>query len=117
MGIDYIWNSKLLHDVVLGGMQIAVDQFQPAESEFELWRATLRASASADSDSVGISAQFHRWQSPRPTRAWQRSSDRDCKQLGTNPFLTPFNVFVPLTRCLTFGVHSRVSKVVHCCCT
>jgi hypothetical protein len=36
-----------------------------------------------------------------------RSSDRDCKQLGTNPFLTPFNVFVPLTRCLTFGVHSK----------
>jgi len=27
---------------------------------------------------------------------------------GTNPFLTRFNVFVPLTRCLIFGVHSRL---------
>jgi hypothetical protein len=26
------------------------------------------------------------------------TSHRDCKQLGTNPFLTPFNVFVLLTR-------------------
>src|SRR5436190_6715743 len=41
-------------------------------------------------------------------RAWRRSSGRDCKQLGTNPFLTPFNVFVPLTCCLTFGVHSSL---------
>jgi hypothetical protein len=26
---------------------------------------------------------------------------------GQIHFLTPFNVFVPLTRCLTFGVHSN----------
>src|SRR5262245_40441816 len=40
-------------------------------------------------------------------RAWQQASDRDCKQPGTNPFLTPFNVFVHLTCCRTFGVQSR----------
>src|SRR5277367_3141025 len=44
-------------------------------------------------------------------RASWRSSVRDCKQLGTNPFLTPFNVFVPLTRCLIFGVHSIHSNL------
>src|SRR5260370_4736827 len=42
-------------------------------------------------------------------RASWRSSDRDCKQIGPNPFLTPFNVFGPLTSCLTFGVHSSLS--------
>src|ERR1022692_805505 len=39
-------------------------------------------------------------------RASRRSSDRDCKLIGPNPFFTPFNVFWPLTLCLTFGVHS-----------
>src|SRR6202035_6004701 len=28
---------------------------------------------------------------------------------GQIHFLTPFNVFVPLTRCLSFGVHSNLS--------
>src|ERR1035438_7076209 len=43
-------------------------------------------------------------------RASWRSSDRDCKLIGPNPFFTPFNVFWPLTLCLTFGVHSRSSR-------
>jgi hypothetical protein len=33
--------------------------------------------------------------------------------IGTNPFLTPFNVFVPLTSCLIFGVHSRPGGPPH----
>src|SRR6202011_1308288 len=71
-----------------------------------LWRATLRASALAVSDLIDISAQFHSWWNRCPMRASRRSSDRDCKLIGPNPFFTPFNVFWPLTLCLTFGVHS-----------
>src|SRR5206468_4086805 len=41
--------------------------------------------------------------------ASRRSSDRDCKLIGPNPFLAPFNVFGPLTFCLNFGVHSTSS--------
>jgi hypothetical protein len=45
---------------------------------------------------------------------WRRSSDRDCKRRGTNPFRTPFNALVPLTRCLTFwgSLHSRTRRTI-----
>jgi len=80
---------------------------QYQETPIPLSRATLHASAPAVSGSVDMSAQFRRRQSRRPVRAWRRSSDRDCKLIGPNPFLTPFNVFGPLTLCLSIGVHFR----------
>ena len=45
-------------------------------------RDTLRASVPAASGSVGIPAQFHRWQSRRPRRAWRRSSDPIVRSSG-----------------------------------
>src|SRR5579863_8379174 len=42
-------------------------------------------------------------------RASRRSSDRGYKLIGLNPFFTPFNVFWPLTLCLSLWVHSTAS--------
>src|SRR5579863_10309667 len=41
-------------------------------------------------------------------RASRRSSDRGYKLIGLNPFFTPFNVFWPLTLCLSLWVHSNI---------
>src|SRR5207247_602040 len=75
-----------------------------------LWRAILRANVPATSDSLDISALLHRSCRRPPARAWSRSSDRGDKQLGPNPYLSPFTVFGPLTCCLIFGVHSNRNR-------
>ena len=80
-----------------------------------LWRAIRSASVPAGSDSV----ENFRAISPMPEPASKARrgaifGPRDCGQLGTNPFLTPFKVFVPLTRCLSFwgSLHVATPQLV-----
>ena len=81
------------------------------ETPIPLWRAISPRQRSNKWGLIDISVQFHRWQSRSPRHASQRSSDRDYKLIGPNPFLTPFNVFGPLTSCRSFGVHSKPRRL------
>src|SRR5882724_5516851 len=72
-------------------------------------RATHHASDPTDADSTPIAVRPHRWCGRYRFLASPRSSVRGCRFFGPNPYLSPFNVFGPLTLCLIFGVHSTSS--------
>src|SRR5882724_7813749 len=73
-------------------------------------RATHHASDPTDAGSTPIAVRPRRLCGRYRFLASPRSSVRGCRFFGPNPYLSPFNVFGPLTLCLTFGVHSSHDK-------
>src|SRR5262249_39342027 len=56
-----------------------------------------RASAPAASGSVPVAWRPQRSCAHDRSLAWPQPSSRGCKLVGLNPYLSPFNVFGPLT--------------------
>src|SRR5690349_9899361 len=81
------------------------------------WRATHSATDPADGGLTPIVERLQLVFVRYRLLAWPRFSTRGCRLVGPNPFLTPFNVFGPLTSCLIFGVHSMHSTPAPSLCT
>jgi hypothetical protein len=86
--MTHVWNSGGKIPTTVKGLPVNLDL--PAEQVLAGSEPTVPAAMAQDGHAVPPLKQL-----------------LDCKQLATSPFLSPFNVFVPLTRCLTLGVHSN----------
>src|ERR1041385_2968283 len=79
---------------------------QCRETPDHLARAIRCASDPTGAGSIPTAARPHRSCGHYRSLASPQSLVRGCRFFGPNPYLSPFNVFGPLTFCLIFGVHS-----------
>src|ERR1044071_6467204 len=83
---------------------------QCRETPDHLARAIRCASDPTGAGSIPTAARPHRSCGHYRSLASPQSLVRGCRFFGPNPYLSPFNVFGPLTFCLIFGVHSKVPE-------
>src|ERR1043166_6739352 len=81
---------------------------QCRETPDHLARAIRCASDPTGAGSIPTAARPHRSCGHYRSLASPQSLVRGCRFFGPNPYLSPFNVFGPLTFCLIFGVHSSL---------